>query len=173
MVKCAGCGTLIADETPQTVDRDPCPECGSTRREIYMAASDELKIYEQIRVKQKRPGIKGHILDQVSGHDYTHATGTFSEKVRIVDKLNDYYYEKVVDPKTGKVLHECEEKLSEHYGCGSAKLQPHGFLHKHVAEAAYHFWLKEGRPDGRDRQHWEMAIEDLRRVAGGAIPRHQ
>ena len=31
----------------------------------------------------------------------------------------------------------------------------------HVREAAYHLWLKEGCPDGRDEDHWHKARAQL------------
>jgi hypothetical protein len=40
---------------------------------------------------------------------------------RVIDRDNDYYLERIVDPETGEVIRECEEKLSEHQGRGSAK----------------------------------------------------
>jgi len=43
------------------------------------------------------------------------------DKERVIDRDNDVYKEKVVDPKTGETIHHCEEKLSEHYGHGSDK----------------------------------------------------
>jgi hypothetical protein len=36
-----------------------------------------------------------------------------------------------------------------------------------IAEAAYHLWEQEGRPHGRDREHWRRAAEQLRRQAAG------
>ena len=30
-------------------------------------------------------------------------------------------------------------------------------LEKHVRETAYFIWLAEGQPQGKERQHWEMA----------------
>ncbi len=29
--------------------------------------------------------------------------------------------------------------------------------HAQIADAAYHLWLAEGRPEGRDHQHWLQA----------------
>ncbi len=36
-----------------------------------------------------------------------------------------------------------------------------------IAVAAYSLWEKEGRPHGRDREHWRLAAEQLKRLAGG------
>jgi hypothetical protein len=40
---------------------------------------------------------------------------------RLIDRRNNRYAEKVTDPKTTDVLHECDEPLSQHRGQGSAK----------------------------------------------------
>jgi hypothetical protein len=37
-----------------------------------------------------------------------------------------------------------------------------------IAVAAYYLWEKEGRPHGRDQEHWRRAAEQLKRQAGGA-----
>jgi hypothetical protein len=166
-VQCGDCEAFLVDESPHDKERQPCPECGSRRRHITMNVAEELKLYEQLRVRQKEKGTPGYIHDQITGDDYTKATGKFNKKVRIIDRRNDRYYECVTDAETGKVMHLRDEKLSEHYGRGNAKLQPHDFPHEHVAVAAYYIWEKDGRSDGRAAKHWEMAIEDLRRAAAG------
>jgi hypothetical protein len=33
--------------------------------------------------------------------------------------------------------------------------------HDQIAEAAYHIWLREGQPHGRDREHWTQAETQL------------
>jgi hypothetical protein len=35
-----------------------------------------------------------------------------------------------------------------------------------IAVAAYYLWEKEGRPHGRDKEHWHLAAEQLKRQAG-------
>ena len=40
---------------------------------------------------------------------------------RFLDRLRDLYKEKITNPTTGEVIHECEEPLSKHQGHGSAK----------------------------------------------------
>jgi len=124
-------------------------------------------MYEQVRSRQKETGTSGYVHDQVFGDDFTQATGKYNKKVRIIDRKNDRYYERVTNSETGEVMHLRDEKLSEHFGRGSAKCQPHNFPHEYVAVAAYFIWEKEGLPDGRAENHWEMAIEDLRRSAAG------
>jgi len=59
--------------------------------------------------------------DFFTGADLQHSTGKFVQKDRIIDKDRDHYFERVVDPSTGEVIHHCEEPLSQHWGHGSAR----------------------------------------------------
>jgi hypothetical protein len=36
--------------------------------------------------------------------------------------------------------------------------------HEEIAVAAYYLWEQEGRPHGRDQEHWRRALDGLRRV---------
>lgn len=40
---------------------------------------------------------------------------------RVVDRLNDWYSERIVDKETGEVIIDVAHPLSEHRGHGSAK----------------------------------------------------
>jgi len=42
-------------------------------------------------------------------------------KVRVIDREKDTYLERICDKKTGKVIHESIEPLSDHEGHGSDK----------------------------------------------------
>jgi hypothetical protein len=55
-----------------------------------------------------------------SGANLQRSTGRWMERDLVVDRKNDRYIERVVDPKTGEVIHVCEEPLSEHRGHGTA-----------------------------------------------------
>jgi hypothetical protein len=46
-------------------------------------------------------------------------------KTQIIDRRKNTYYERVVDPATGEVVHHCDEPLTSHQGHGDAK-QPKG-----------------------------------------------
>lgn len=37
---------------------------------------------------------------------------------------------------------------------------------KAIKERAYHIWETEGRPHGRDREHWERASREIEAEAG-------
>lgn len=60
-------------------------------------------------------------IKSFTGADWSHSLQRFVEKIRILDRDNNRYVEKVVDPETGEVLRDVEEPLSEHQGRGSAK----------------------------------------------------
>ncbi|RYH07380.1 DUF2934 domain-containing protein [Tropicimonas sp. IMCC6043] len=34
----------------------------------------------------------------------------------------------------------------------------------HIREAAYFFWLDEGKPHGRDEEHWQKAVVALKQA---------
>jgi hypothetical protein len=55
------------------------------------------------------------------GYDLHKRTGEWNRLERIIDRVKDWYSEKVVDPDSGRIIHQCEEPLSEHKGHGSAK----------------------------------------------------
>jgi type IV secretory pathway VirB10-like protein len=40
-----------------------------------------------------------------------------------------------------------------------------------IAETAYHIWLEEGQPEGRDQEHWFAAIARLTPAEAPAKPR--
>jgi Protein of unknown function (DUF2934) len=37
---------------------------------------------------------------------------------------------------------------------------------ENIARYAYHIWVKEGRPHGRDKEHWLQAEAHLKRSQG-------
>jgi hypothetical protein len=166
-VSCSDCETLLIDESNQESERLPCLMCGSTRRNYCEYFQDVLPLHERIGLKVKRPGIKKPIHEQIVGADLTHLTGRVSEKVRIIDRLNDRYFERITDLEAGKILHQREEPLSHHYGRGTARFQEHGLEYGDIAVAAYYIWEKKGCSHGHDNAHWNMAIEDLKRAAAG------
>ena len=47
---------------------------------------------------------------------------------------------------------------------------PHEGREKRIAERAHHLWEREGRPHGRDRDHWEEARRQIDIEDGGPLP---
>lgn len=82
---------------------------------LGISLSDSLSIRSSIGLKQKR---KGYGLLNRSFHGYKPSGDPrLTEGVNIdmtVDRENNEYHQKVVDNKTGKVLHEEHESLIDH-----------------------------------------------------------
>ena len=49
---------------------------------------------------------------------------------------------------------------------GHSRAQTPELTHEAIAVIAYSIWDREGRPHGRDREHWERAIAELQTAAG-------
>ena len=118
-IRCATCQTLL-DEKADGTPRKACPTCGSTIREMFVEFEETVTIHESLRAVGKRPGV-GMLFDSISGEDFGRSARRWFSKMRLIDRENDHYYEKVWDPETGEVIHECSEPLSKHTGHGSAK----------------------------------------------------
>lgn len=105
----------------------PCPACGTNAPLVSLSVHDvaRVDVAESTRIVG-RHGEVGQVkpyLERRDGADWSHALQRFVRKVRILDRDNDLYVEKVVDPETGEVLRDVEEPLSEHQGRGSAKFR--------------------------------------------------
>jgi len=126
-VRCSQCGKLV-DEQPDAMVSLPCPSCGGMARTVHLAIEDQVGVglMDSLRGKvkdQTRRSDEKLRRDFFTGAELQRSTGKFVQKDRIIDKDRDHYFEKVVDPKTGEVIHLCEEPLSQHWGHGSAKLR--------------------------------------------------
>ena len=119
-VTCEACGRVL-DEPPNVEIPAPCPACGCNERHVYVTATDSATVRERTRLKAKRPGESRPFLEHVQGDDLHRDSRTWMHLARTVDRENDRYSERIVDPATGTVVHECDEPLSEHWGHGSAK----------------------------------------------------
>jgi hypothetical protein len=112
---CKDCGTLFASND----NGSRCPNCGSASKVILAQLTIQLRIYMRWRMLGKRFGKR--VFELISGHELFRKENRMVQKGRLVDKENDWYEEIIIDPKTGDVIHETKEKLSNHYGHGSAK----------------------------------------------------
>lgn len=57
----------------------------------------------------------------MAGADKRRYDGEWMDKERVIDRDNNFYKEKVIDPITGEPIHNCEENLTDHWGHGSDK----------------------------------------------------
>ncbi len=121
-VYCGSCAMLL-EESPGLTDeqRLPCPARGSQLRHITMDIHETIAIRERFAVRVKEKGEKKPTLEEVQGDDLSRKTGEWLKKKRIIDRKNNRYREVITNPRTGQVIHQCEEPLSQHCGHGSAK----------------------------------------------------
>jgi phage FluMu protein Com len=119
-IKCTQCnGTFARYGTVE--DISICPECGSTSLVHEIIIEDSAKGHEKGMIKGKHGGSGRPFRESTFGDDLHRKTGRWMDLERVIDRDNDKYKERIVNPETGKVIHECEEPLSKHQGYGSAK----------------------------------------------------
>jgi hypothetical protein len=93
--------------------------CGHTHYDIRL--EDTLTFRESLGFKARSQGKGKPYIEGKAGDDLHRNTGKWMQLQRIIDRAKNWYKEVVTDPETGKVVHRCEEPLSEHRGHGSAK----------------------------------------------------
>jgi hypothetical protein len=118
---CGDCQQELDESASLAPDkRSPCPRCGSLTRILYASARMEVRTYVGFKLRQKRPGVSGYLVEHLQRREVRVSVGDTVEKLRVIDRENDRYLEKVT-AEDGTVLHETDEHLSEHRGHGSAK----------------------------------------------------
>ena len=117
---CADCNSVLSNQN------DKCNKCGSTKKVIKLFLKEIVSgIYEGIGFKVKdrtKNSKKNPVLDVFQGKEICKCTGEWVNKKREIDKINNRYYENV-ETLDGKILHHCDEKLTDHQGHGSAKIK--------------------------------------------------
>lgn len=126
LVTCADCSSALPEEWVSDAAERQCPNCGSLKKLVRVELRDEVRVevHDSLRGKVKDPSRRSKDKvrkDFFSGDDLRKSDGTWMTKERVLDRDNDSYMEKVVDPKTGEVVHFTQEPLSQHLGHGSAK----------------------------------------------------
>jgi phage FluMu protein Com len=120
IVRCQDCEKVL-NEVDKHADPSNCDRCGSNNIGFELFLTDKIKIHDQIKGKGKMQGIKKPRKETLYGDDLHRTENKWRDKIRIIDRENDHYYEKIVNKETGEIIHECDEPLSEHWSHGSAK----------------------------------------------------
>ena len=124
IVECINCGTIYS-ETEKI-----CPQCGIEHRRIYISANASVGMSAKVEgMEGKNPHLSSKkklrwrwvSKDTVQRGDRV----TPVHHYQLIDKDNDLYEEVVTNLRTGEIIHECEEPLSEHRGHGSDKKETH------------------------------------------------
>ena len=129
-VVCTDCSAELPSAwAHQSAPENPCPKCGSVKRSIDINIVEDagLEFHDGMRLKSRDvtlPSKKNPKVDIFSGADLRKSDNTWMSKERVIDKDRDLYRETVIDPKTGEVIRQTYERLSDHQGHGSAKTRP-------------------------------------------------
>lgn len=120
---CPSChsGILIRVEMRADNVRTKYFSCGHAGYEVQL--EDKLEMHASLSYKAKHRGRGKPYLQRKTGEDFCRDQQKWVERQLVADRETDRYKEIVIDPETGKVIHHCEEPLSQHRGHGSAKPQ--------------------------------------------------
>lgn len=119
MTICSNCNLELPDDNGPV--RIPCPDCGSTSRDISIAFHDGVQVHERIKMGVG-PKIRGRFKwESIFGDDLHRDSGMWRKIKRVFDRLNNRYTEEISDPKTGKIFRKVDEPLTKHVGRGNAK----------------------------------------------------
>ena len=121
---CAKCGGLLESIDLAVEPRIPCPCCGSTARAYSMTLMDNIRAYDSLHARLKRPSLpsaKKLRWESFTGYEFSYDRQKMVRKIRMFDKDKDEYMERVTDIETGEIIHECVEPLSKHIQHGTAK----------------------------------------------------
>ena len=116
---CRECSTKSSDSSAHA-----CLKCKSTKMHITITVKETTKKNDSIEGKLKTDkylGKRKYGLEFFTGwarkkinRIYVPSNrGVYKE--RRIDRLNDEYYEKVIDLDSGKIIRYCEEPLSQHW----------------------------------------------------------
>jgi DNA-directed RNA polymerase subunit RPC12/RpoP len=126
-VKCAGCLTILDDRSDVPVsERRPCPSCGSRVRLFEDNVIETSELRDSMGMKARHGTTGRPFFEAKAGADLHRKSGKWMHRDLMIDHDNDRYVERVIDPATGAVVHECEEPLSQHGGHGDAKRRHEG-----------------------------------------------
>lgn len=123
---CGDCGKQLNElQMLPTEARLPCPACGSMKRHVTAEFTATVTATVGMRVIGKASGVKKTFVEVRAEPSIKKSTGETVFHERTIDRRNDRYLEKVTLKSTGEVLHECDEKLSDHTNHGCAR-KPEG-----------------------------------------------
>jgi len=122
-VTCAQCNEDLSPHFNQSKPcNSHCHNCGSFLKRVELVFEDQFPVpKEMLDLTVKESGKKRPVLEYKSGDEMRSSTGEWVEKLRIIDRENDNYVERVVHPDTREIIHSCDEPLSKHTGHGDAK----------------------------------------------------
>lgn len=115
---CRNCEYEYTDETLKE-----CPECGDVHKIVLASGRATIGVeFEVAKMHAKAKGIKKKAWEYISKKTVRGDDGvTRVHHFRDINRIENTYEEKVTDIETGETIHYCKEKLTDHFGHGSAK----------------------------------------------------
>lgn len=108
---CKNCGNELKH------DKEICQKCNCKSKIVKMNFTEEIKLTEIFRLRQKVKGFKKFIFEYIFRHKNSSDVKKFPCGVieeRRIDKKESKYYQKVIDKKTNKIVHFENESLTKH-----------------------------------------------------------
>lgn len=123
-VLCANCNRIVNEliNLPEE-HREPCLACGSKARVVDIHITDSGTAHDELRLKARHSSKEKPFLEAKTGEEFYRKGGKWVNRSYRVDRENDKYTEIILDKETNKIIHHCEEPLSQHKWHGSAKEQ--------------------------------------------------
>jgi hypothetical protein len=124
-VRCGNCD-LELEEAPGTPvdERRGCPRCGSMSRHFSLSISESVTVHGMLELKGRHATGGRPFNEQKVGDELHRKSGRWMRLERVIDRAKNWYREVVTDHETGKIVHQCDEPLSDHQGHGTAKKTP-------------------------------------------------
>jgi hypothetical protein len=121
IIRCSECGKEL-EHVAGAADT-PCGNCGSSLRTIEVSLKEKMdpRFGHRLKLKDPNSTVRKKIILEASTSYEPSEIARKVKKDRVIDRLNDSYYERVVNMISGEVIRECREPLSEHRGRGSKK----------------------------------------------------
>src|SRR4051794_12620568 len=115
IASCSRCGS-----SREASEGNQCSSCGCTLRTFHVTIGASASGDVLFGLKAKRPGPKPPrakkkkpFYELIGGAEWSAGLGQFVQKLRILDRVNDWYHEHVFDRETGWLLHRAAEPLSK------------------------------------------------------------
>lgn len=104
-----------------TLPRPQCPDCGATSLSYKVKVAAGVTAHTSLGLKNRRPNESKPTIELKQGASYNRDNRRWLEVEQIVDRQNNRYKKKIMDPHTGEILRDDDGKLSDHQGFGDAK----------------------------------------------------
>jgi hypothetical protein len=86
---------------------------------VYLKAG--IIVRTKLGLKARHANVRKPFFEAITGAEFFRKLGIWVSKERVIDRDGNHYREVITNPKTGEIIHHCEEPLSDHRGHGSAK----------------------------------------------------